>query len=115
MAAPPPRHYVTEPGGLAEIAIPAVLRPLPPMPATPPSSRAAPHAMGTEARVCADIAARQAMGLRKYGISVESNPLASRHWLQHAYEEALDLSIYLRRLIEQIDRDAAATTNTGND
>jgi hypothetical protein len=58
---------------------------------------------GTEARVCADIAARQQLGLRKYGISVEGNPLTLREWLQHAYEETLDQAIYLRRSIEQID------------
>lgn len=58
---------------------------------------------GTEARVCADIAARQAMGLAKYGTTVADNPLALRAWLQHAYEEALDQAIYLRRAIEQID------------
>ena len=59
---------------------------------------------GTEARVCADIAHRQAHGLRKYGVSVEHNPLTLRQWLQHAYEEALDQAIYLKRAIEQIDR-----------
>lgn len=61
---------------------------------------------GTEARVCADIAARQAMGLSKYGTTVEGSPLALRAWLQHAYEEALDLAIYLRRAMEEMDRSA---------
>lgn len=65
----------------------------------------APVATGTEARVCADIAARQALGVRKYGTTVEGNPLTLRQWLQHAYEEALDQAIYLRRSIEQIDRE----------
>lgn len=60
---------------------------------------------GTEARVCADIAARQEMGVRKYGTTVEANPLTLRQWLQHAYEETLDQAVYLRRAIEQIDRE----------
>ena len=60
---------------------------------------------GTEARVCADIAARQALGVRKYGVTVEANPLPLRDWLQHAYEETLDQAVYLRRAIEQIDRE----------
>ena len=64
-----------------------------------------PVATGTEARVCADIALRQALGVQKYGTTVEDNPLTLRAWLQHAYEETLDHAIYLRRSIEQIDRE----------
>ncbi|MCL4695479.1 MAG: hypothetical protein KJ023_00230 [Burkholderiaceae bacterium] len=60
-------------------------------------------ATGTEARVCADIARRQQVGLAKYGTSVQANPLELRAWLQHAYEEALDLAIYLRRSIDELD------------
>ena len=59
---------------------------------------------GTEARVCVDIATRQAFGLRKYHISVEDNPLSLQQWLQHAYEECLDQAIYLKRAIEEINR-----------
>ncbi len=61
---------------------------------------------GTEARVCADIARRQALGRAKYGTTVEANPLTLRQWLQHAYEEALDQAVYLRRAMEEIDRRA---------
>lgn len=59
---------------------------------------------GTEARVVEDIASRQRVGLNKYGVSVEGNPLSLRQWLQHSYEESLDQSVYLRRAIEEIDR-----------
>lgn len=58
---------------------------------------------GTEARVCADIARRQEMGVKKYGVQVATNPLSLKQWLQHAYEETLDKAIYLRRVIEQIE------------
>lgn len=58
---------------------------------------------GTEARVCEDIARRQAGGVAKYGMTVEANPLALREWLQHAYEEALDQAIYLKRAMEVLD------------
>lgn len=58
---------------------------------------------GTEAAVCADIAARQQRGIAKYGQTVAENPLSLRAWLQHAYEEALDLAVYLKRAIQQID------------
>ena len=60
-------------------------------------------AQGTEAKVCADIAKRQQFGLNKYGVSVASNPLELREWLQHAYEESLDLPIYLKRAIDELD------------
>jgi hypothetical protein len=56
-------------------------------------------ASGTEAQVCKDIAARQKKGIQKYKVSVADNPLTQKQWAQHAYEEALDLAIYLKRLI----------------
>jgi len=57
----------------------------------------------TEAGVCEDILARQQFGMRKYGQSVANNPLTERAWLQHAYEEALDMAVYLKRLIQNMD------------
>lgn len=59
---------------------------------------------GTEQIVCKDIAMRQLLGMNKYGISVENNPLTLRAWLQHAYEECLDQAVYLRRAIQEIDK-----------
>lgn len=59
---------------------------------------------GTEARVCNDITERQALGISKYGKTVEQSDASLRQWLQHAYEEVLDTAIYLRRAIEQIDK-----------
>lgn len=61
-------------------------------------------ATGTEGRVCELIAARQRLGLAKYGMSVQDNPLALRQWLQHAIDESLDLAIYLQRSLEELDR-----------
>jgi hypothetical protein len=55
---------------------------------------------GTELQVCQDIALRQQLGIAKYGTTVADNPLSRRQWLQHAYEEALDLAVYLKRCIE---------------
>lgn len=62
-------------------------------------------ARGIEAKVCADIEARQQLGMNKYGVSVEDNPLTLREWLEHAYQECLDQAIYLRRAMQQLDRD----------
>lgn len=61
--------------------------------------------VGTEADVCADIARRQALGIKKYNSTVRDNNLSLKQWLQHAYEETLDKAIYLKRAIEQIDKD----------
>lgn len=60
-----------------------------PTPITPPT--------GIEAMVCEDIARRQAHGVAKYGQTLAENPLALPDWLQHAYEEAIDLALYLKR------------------
>lgn len=49
--------------------------------------------------VASDIRTRAEVGLRKYGVTLERTDLNRREWLQHAYEEALDLACYLRRLI----------------
>lgn len=62
------------------------------------------RAQGTEARVCQLIAKRQQFGIKKYGLTVEHNPLNHRQWLQHALEETLDLAVYLQRSIEELDR-----------
>jgi hypothetical protein len=58
----------------------------------------------TERLVAGDILTRQQHGLAKYGTSVANNPLDLRQWVQHAYEEALDLSVYLRRILQQLDK-----------
>ena len=61
------------------------------------------RAQGTEARVCFDIANRQHFGLKKYGTTVEENPLSLREWLVHQYQELLDAAVYCRRAIEELD------------
>lgn len=61
------------------------------------------EATGVELRVCQDIAERQRSGVKKYGTTVSENPLELRQWVQHAYEESLDLAIYLRRIMEKLD------------
>ena len=59
---------------------------------------------GTEARVCDLIAARQRMGINKYGTTVSANPLSLRQWLVHQQEELADALVYATRAIEEIDR-----------
>lgn len=55
---------------------------------------------GIEALVCQDISTRQQAGVAKYGTTVAQNPAPLSEWHQHAYEEALDFAIYLRRAME---------------
>jgi hypothetical protein len=61
---------------------------------------------GIEALVCQEIARRQLVGLTKYGMSVIDNPAQFRAWLTHAYEEALDMAVYLRRAMHDLDKQA---------
>ena len=51
--------------------------------------------------VRAKLTQRAAVGLKKYGVSTaERTDLSTRDWLIHAQEEAMDLCIYLERLIQ---------------
>ena len=52
------------------------------------------------AALCAELQVRADVGFRKYGVSVSQSPLTRVQWLQHAKEEALDLAVYLQRLID---------------
>ena len=58
---------------------------------------------GIESRVCADIALRQSIGIKKYGITLEENTDGRAARIRHAYEEALDLAIYLKWELEKAD------------
>lgn len=49
--------------------------------------------------VMADMEARRKVGWDRYGKPV--TPDASEDWLQHSYEEALDLAVYLKAEIER--------------
>jgi hypothetical protein len=47
-----------------------------------------------------DLLAREDKGIKEYGTTMDRTDLSETEWLQHAYEEALDLSIYLKKLIK---------------
>jgi len=47
-----------------------------------------------------DLFEREQRGLNKYGTTVDRNDLTEEQWLQHAYEEALDLAVYLKKTIQ---------------
>lgn len=48
-----------------------------------------------------DLLAREEKGIKEYGTTMDREDLNEEDWLQHAYEEALDLSMYLKKLIKQ--------------
>jgi hypothetical protein len=41
---------------------------------------------------------RANLGLNKYGTTLDRDDLTTEQWLDHAIEEALDLSLYLTKL-----------------
>jgi hypothetical protein len=49
--------------------------------------------------VIADLRQREEKGIQTYGGTVDEANLSKQEWLQHAYEEALDLCIYLKKLM----------------
>jgi hypothetical protein len=49
--------------------------------------------------VQADLQARSERGIAKYGTTLDRTDLTQKEWLQHAYEEALDFALYLKKLI----------------
>jgi hypothetical protein len=53
--------------------------------------------------VRADLLQRSKAGLIKYGTTLDRVDLDLRAWLQHAYEETLDLANYLKRATMELD------------
>lgn len=51
--------------------------------------------------VCSKIQSREALGISKYGKTMERDDLTELQWLQHAQEEAMDLAVYLEKLIQE--------------
>ena len=48
--------------------------------------------------VIKDISERAEVGLKKYNTTMDREDLISSDWVQHAYEECLDMALYLKRL-----------------
>ena len=62
-----------------------------------------------EEEVCKKIMTRANIGKDKYGITMEEEKLTRKAWLIHAQEEAMDLAIYLQKLIEMEDETNEST------
>ena len=53
-----------------------------------------------EEQVCFKILKRSEVGKVKYGTTMDRQDLNRLEWLKHAQEEAMDLAVYLQKLIE---------------
>ena len=47
---------------------------------------------------------RAEIGLKKYGVTMERTDLNTLDWLKHAQEEAMDMAVYLERLIQDYEQ-----------
>ena len=47
---------------------------------------------------------RARIGFDKYGTDLDRNDLITEQWIEHAIEEALDFSLYLTKLKEQLKK-----------
>jgi hypothetical protein len=48
------------------------------------------------------LATRADLGLLKYGVNTTRTDLKTVQWLRHSKDEALDLAVYLERLINDL-------------
>ena len=53
--------------------------------------------------VIMDLKIREERGLATYGTTMDRKDLSKQEWLQHAYEEALDLAQYLKKEITTLN------------
>lgn len=58
------------------------------------------HMSKIEDAVASKLKTRALAGLAKYGVTMERTDLSRLYWLIHAQEEAMDLAVYLERLIQ---------------
>ena len=54
--------------------------------------------------VISDMVAREKLGLKKYGTTIDREDYSLKDWLQNAMEEHMDAVLYLKRAIIEIDK-----------
>ena len=59
------------------------------------------HASDLLNEVIVDMIMREKKGFSEYKQTMDRDDLTQREWIQHAYEEALDLALYLKKIIKQ--------------
>ena len=50
--------------------------------------------------VIVDMIMREKKGFSQYNHTMDRTDLTEKEWLQHAYEEALDLALYLKKIMK---------------
>jgi hypothetical protein len=50
-------------------------------------------------QVIEDMRKREEKGKQEYGTTMDRTDLSQTDWMDYAYEEALDLSLYLKKII----------------
>jgi hypothetical protein len=45
---------------------------------------------------------RSSVGIKKYGVTLDREDLSTLEWIEHAIEEAMDLTLYLEKLKRKI-------------
>ena len=58
------------------------------------------------ASVIQQFAERSAQGKQKYGTDLDRTDLNMIDWLQHAKEEAMDLALYLEKMIQTLKEES---------
>jgi len=58
-----------------------------------------------EYKVCTKITQRAQVGKEKYGTTMDRKDLTKLEWLKHAQEEAMDLAVYLEKIIQEEEND----------
>ena len=58
-----------------------------------------------ENKVCIKILDRAEVGEKKYGTTMDRTDLSTAEWIKHAQEEAMDLAVYLEKILELLTRE----------
>ena len=61
-----------------------------------------------ENKVCIKILDRAEVGEKKYGTTMDRTDLSTADWIKHAQEEAMDLAVYLEKILELLTREQSA-------
>lgn len=53
--------------------------------------------------VISDMIAREKLGLKKYGTTIDRKDYDLKNWMQHHYEELLDAALYVKKQIQILE------------
>jgi len=53
--------------------------------------------------VIKDMIAREQLGIKKYGTTIDRDDYSLKDWMQHHYEELLDAALYVKKQIQKLE------------